>query len=143
MVGYILSDIDNSQKCKSLFRDINKQTSVFYQSLHKTNFQIELPIFNVCYAFNGFKEPLISTCINTTRILKECLDPVRKLFYIYDIEWNFIHQEASDFEDIYLNDDIDLIASSTDDYDLIKSCWKEPVGIMKDFNYDDIRRILG
>jgi hypothetical protein len=87
----------------------------------------------------SFEHTLISTNITTTKILSECLRCPKKLFYVYDLEWitspNKIYKE---FHSIYNNPEISLIARTEADYKILENCWKKPIGIINDYNYEEL-----
>jgi len=98
------------------------------------------------YEIWGFKGDAISTDINSTISLLNCHTIKNKYFYIWDLEWMGINnQELYDIDslcDIYMNPELKLIARSKEHYDIITSCWKEPVGIVEGFNYEELTQVI-
>ena len=90
----------------------------------------------------SFQHPVIATNLETAKYLIHSPGPTKKLFYLMDLEWIYLKQkDYRILSDIY-NSSIQLIARSQEHYDLIKSCWKKPIAIIKDFNYNDIIKII-
>jgi hypothetical protein len=92
----------------------------------------------------GFDDILISTSIETTKVLTNCIRPRRKLFYVYDLEWYYQPPGISykDLQKVYLNPEIDLIARSESHFELISKCWKKPIGVLHDYDYKEFIKII-
>lgn len=91
----------------------------------------------------GFDGTVIATDIPTVDRLISCPCPKKKLFYVWNLEWIFqSNPRISNLEKYYLNDDIKLIARSQSHFDVISSVWKTPIGILEDFNYEQLRQFI-
>lgn len=145
--GILINNLDLSQKCKLLIENINQLVSTNYMyspTIFFINRDSKLPIIPRClqiqqYNAWGYDDVLISTDIPSTFSLAECIRAKRKLFYITELEWvklsPIIYKEMCE---VYKNKDIDLIVNNQEQYDVISKCWKQPVGIVKDFNYEEL-----
>ena len=89
------------------------------------------------WAFSG---PVMATNLNTASKLIKCPRPPKKFFYVYDLEWLNDFYDVDHLASIYCHPSINLIARSQDHYNILKQCWKEPVTIIEDFNYEEVTR---
>lgn len=149
-VGILIKSLDTSQKCMSLCLSINSilddtyniSPIVFYQELGKS---VVLP--RCCQLQQGhawgFDGILISTDIQTTSVLSQCLRAKKKLFYVYDLEW-FYHKNIhyNTLSQVYQNPEIDLIARTSQHFDILKKCWKTPIGVLNDYDYTEFTEII-
>ncbi len=94
----------------------------------------------------GFKGTAIATSLNTAELLLNCISPQKKYLYLWDLEWmkNDIKQckNVDYLYKIYNDPNLHLIAKSKEHYDIIKSCWKEPVGIVEGFDYERLIELV-
>ncbi len=117
--------------------------TVFFDEFHQS---IITPLFPMMQQveFWNYNYPVISTNLETTKHLINAQRPPKKLFYVVDLEWLYFPKIVYDeLEQIYNNENIELIARSESHYKLISTCWKEPIGIIEDFYYKDILKLLG
>lgn len=89
------------------------------------------------WAFDG---PVAATNLDTAAKLLKCPRPNKKYFYVYDLEWLTNHYDVDYLANIYCNKNINLIARSQDHFNILKQCWKEPVSIIEDFNYEELTK---
>lgn len=144
--GVLINNLGNDDKSSKLTENINLllnnryiySPTIFF--LHRTEpkalcrcLQIQQ---NHAWGYDG---TLIATDISSAMILKECVRAKRKIFYIYDLEWMkldvLIYRELCK---IYKNPEIDLIVQNQEQYEIVSKCWKTPVGIVKEFDYDEL-----
>jgi len=91
----------------------------------------------------GFDGTVIATDIPSVDKLLGCPCPKRKLFYVWNLEWVFQGNPLiKNLERFYLNNEIQLIARSKSHFDVISSVWKSPIGILEDFNYEQLRQFI-
>ena len=148
--GFLINSFNSSQNNITLCSNINeiltrdsKYSPIIFFAMPGAS-----PVFTRCCQLHqrhawGFASPLISTDIATTIILKGCLQTRRKLFYVYDLEW--IYQPNIYYKilkDIYQNPEIDLIARSESHFDILKNCWKEPIGIVHDYDAKELTTLI-
>lgn len=148
--GVIVNTLNNAQVSHTLVQGINDLVEQTYEYCPIVFFQhLNLPPFflKCCQLQHqnawGFKGPLISTSIETTQILVQCLLTPRKLFYVYDLEWLYLENlQYRQLLSIYDNPDIDLIARSERHFDILAKIWKKPLGVIHDFNSEEIKQLI-
>lgn len=88
-----------------------------------------------CFSFDGHT---VATSIQTASRLLDYPGPRRagKLYYFCnDLCWIRLQpKQYEQLSQIYLNKDIELIARSQHHFDIIKSVWKEPIGVVENAN---------
>jgi hypothetical protein len=91
----------------------------------------------------GFDAPIIATNISSAQRLLEYPRPTKKFLYVTDLEWGY-HQNLpyEYFDQTYRHKELFLIARSKSHYDIIAKHWKQPVGIVQDWNYQQLSDIL-
>jgi hypothetical protein len=57
---------------------------------------------------------------------------------VWDLEWNFGQYNAEEISKIYCHPELLLIARSEEHSKIIEQCWKKPVAIIEDFNYEQL-----
>ena len=148
--GIITTALNLSQNNCSLTNNLNMLLNeyytycpiVFYQNLAKSPIIPKFCQLQQQLAW-GYKHTLISTDMETTNILINCINAKRKYFYVYDLEW--IIQPNLNFQTlsyIYQNPTINLIARSQSHFDILKKIWKEPIAIIEDWNYKQLIRLI-
>ena len=90
----------------------------------------------------GFDAPVIATSLETADRLLKCPRPTKKFFYVWDLEWCFYTHDIDYTSQVYCNPDIQLIARSQSHFETIKTCWREPVAVIEDFNYEEITSLI-
>jgi hypothetical protein len=115
---------------------------IFYQNIGKC----VLPLL-CCHMYMqqawGFKGTLISTDITTTIILDKCLTTRKKIFYVFDLEWiTQSNKPYSLFKSIYDNPEISLLARSSSHFDILKKTWKTPIGILNEYNHEELIKFI-
>ena len=88
-----------------------------------------------------FEGTLVSTCYRSTEYLLNNRSAKRKIFYATDLEWTKHNNLPYDKPlRIYNSEDIEVIASSQDIYDNIKTFFKKPKGVMEDWDLEQISK---
>ena len=89
------------------------------------------------YSFNG---TMVATDIRGAEFMRTLVAPKKKYFYITSMEWmNASTLNYDDLRNIYLDENIDLIVSNKSDYKKISQLFKEPVQIIEDWNFEELR----
>lgn len=134
-----------TQKFKRLAEELNKlsnniNVTLFCAERGPIPVKMHFPIMELvtCYNFDG---TMLSTDLYTTQIMRNCLRPQRKLFYVYDLEYLYSPFTFSFLNSVY-NSDVELIARNQTRYNILKNTWKEPAGILEEFNYEQLQRFL-
>jgi len=154
--GFLINSLNNSKECQLLCNNINLAISEAYlysPIIFFQNYGYSVGMPRCCQLQQhhawGFPHPLVSTSIETTQTLTECLRPCRKFFYVYNLEWtkpeNLQHSQYSQYSylsKIYQNPEIELIAKNEEDFRLLTNIWKKPAGIVRDYNYKEFLDVL-
>jgi hypothetical protein len=147
--GIIIESLGMSQKAYEIIKQMNQiefldeywDIIVFYLEYDRFIITPNFSTMNVSEAF-GMDSPLISTSIETTKISSNCLRATKRFFYVFDLEWTMGDYNIDDLFRVYKNPDIELIARSQDHAKIIKQCWKEPIAVIENFNYEQITKII-
>ena len=99
--------------------------------------------FQPLRAYN-FTDTLIATDTASAEFISHLTLPKKKFFYIRFLEWfeagdnSDLSLNYIDLENIYLNKDIDLIVSNSEEYKIISNLFKTPKYIVKDWNFREL-----
>lgn len=148
--GIIINSLNYYQQPLYLFKSLNElaikrpdiDAYVFRENpgIFPTSTSFAIMSVKEAWSFDG---PIISTDLQSTTKLINCPCPTKKYFYVWDLEWIYNKDsQFKDFYDIYQHNDINLIARSKSHYDVIKNAWKEPVGIMENFEHERLIEFL-
>lgn len=142
----LIDKLDISHKISLMIHNLNTlvvdnyiyNPTIFYNSLGKSLIYPQFTRLGMQHAW-GYEGPMISTDIGTTQILNKCIRTTKKMFYVFDLEWLHIPNiQFSLLTNIYQNNNIELIARSQSHYDVLTRVWKKPIGILEDFNYEQL-----
>jgi len=101
---------------------------------------LDLPYLQMLRVYD-FKGDVICSNIETAQVLIDLPLPNKKYFYVRSFEWeSFQSVNYNDLKKIYLNDDIELIASSKHVYNGLKKLFKEPKAICKNWNFSSLEK---
>ena len=147
--GLFVHEIASSQKGVQMLHNLDKLITecdifplVFYENYP------EMPVFPRFAMLQSreawlYDAPLIATSIEGTQKILDCPRCSHKIFYIWNIDWLFRQQQSLEsLAEIYNNDNLHLVARSSAHAKIIANCWKDPIGIIKDFDYHDIAKII-
>ncbi len=148
-IGFLVNDTSSSQMSFCLIKNINEYLDdtnddfvLFFEdsSASILNPNFATMSFNEIWSFDGV---LISTSISTTLSLIKSFSPVKKFFYVWDLEW--MRRGHKDFEQsvqAFINPSVELIARSKDHAKAIENyCNRKVKHIVNDFNIEKIVRI--
>ena len=148
--GILIKSLEDTPQCHSMCENINKlvltqymiSPILFFQTNGKTSILPQCCQLQQHHAW-GFDGVLISTDIETTYVLAQCLKPRKKLFYVYNIEWpNLSSLKYAELQKIYQNPEIDLIAKNEEDFKILERCWSKPKGIVNNFDYKELITLI-
>lgn len=147
--GIIIPNLNITPENKSLATNIlsllsntYKYCPIIFPQTIVPGIRIPCAQFQIQHVY-AYEHTLFSTDIKSTKILTQCLRAKRKLFYVQELEW--ILQENKVFRElynIYNNPSIDLIAKNNEDYKILKNCWKEPIGVINAWNYEEVIKYI-
>lgn len=137
MLGILLSDPSQEQVKKiSALNDTGIDYCVFSSRALPENTK-QVPQLQPLRAYS-FEGTLIATDIRTAEFAITLAAPQKKFFYITSMEWTKAPTLTYDsLKKIYLNDDMDLLVSNVEDYNLISNLFKEPNKIIEDWNFKE------
>lgn len=149
-LGIITDDLNIAQKGYYLIQELNqvikKRSNLpvccFRGTITPLPLQPYFPLYpqKLCWTFHG---ALIATEIETAYKLLTCWRATQKLFYIWNLEWQYFQYVTwKELHHIYDNDDLDLIARSQAHADILTKIWKKPKYIMDNFNHKVLLEIV-
>tara|TARA_R110000824_G_scaffold9366_1_gene41885 strand:- start:1238 stop:1693 length:456 start_codon:yes stop_codon:yes gene_type:complete len=146
--GIVVGDLGPSQLSYYVIRNCNDELTrnnkddfvVFVENLSRFAMQPNFGLMSIdeIWSFNGL---LIATSISTALQVKKATNNSKKYFYVWDLEWTRPH--GHDFlYNIEAFKDIDLIARSEEHAKAIKNyCNRDVVGIVEDFNLQELYKV--
>jgi len=148
--GIMVDALSMSQQSFNIIKELNKLSKIdryidvilFY---HRYDRYPVTPYFAMLQEQEvwGFDGPIIATNILSVERLIKCPSPKDKYFYIWDLEWIYNpYFKYKYLRSIYQNESIKLIARSESHLNIIEKCWKKPVGILEDFNHEQLIKIF-
>lgn len=145
-IGFLVDSVETSQHGYFLCNELNKLAKtdispyVFYHNYSRIPM---LPLFMLSQSVHswGFGGVLISTDVETTKVLIKVPSKYPKYFYVWDLEWLYQQRQYEELLGVYCRDEIELIARSKTHYDIITKVWKEPKYILEDYDEITIKRI--
>lgn len=147
--GILVETLGMSQKAYEIIREINKVDSldtywdiiVFYLEYDRFIIAPNFALMNMVEAY-GMDGPIISTSIETTKISLNCVRATKRLFYVFEMEWANSPHNVDELIDVYMNPEIELIARSEDHAKVIERCWKKPIAVIENFNYEKLTNLI-
>ena len=139
-LGIYVDSIEHSQLFLKLHYEAAKikndlSLTIFYNNHGKL---IETPIYEIMPASNLWKTrfPVIATDIMAAKFLASALVVRDKYFYIWAQDW--LMRPIENYQDniaVYCNPKLKLLTRNELMYNVVKNTWKEPVGILNDFDH--------
>lgn len=137
---------------------IDDQMSESVEWLNKLSAEYDLVCFtaNVPKKINVLKFPVLFdanlfTFYGHVLITKQALTkvlfkvPTVKSILYYDVSLEWTRKRPLDLQEqhnIYYNDRVSLIANSESDFYFLHKCWRKPIGIIRDFSYEDTIQLI-
>lgn len=140
-IGVLLPHLGSSQKSYTSISYINHILTnsalydfvLFYENLVNPCIKPLCAVMNISeiWSFDGI---LISTTLDNTSFAIKSIKPRRKLFYIWDLEWERKHDFNYNIN-IYRSQEIELIARSISHQNAIENyCNRKVNAVIPDFN---------
>lgn len=146
--GIMVNSLDLSQKCFYLVKHLNNIVDVdcqfspivFYQEYAKG---IDVNRFGMLLSKEvwGYDGVVLATNLETAQILINCPCPVKKLFYVWDMDWLYNTYSYQHLKDIYQSD-LTLIARNKYHATVIEKCWAKPRYLMDNFDPTILTQIV-
>lgn len=149
MIGLIVKEISLSDAHYSMTINLNRaqesridvSPTIFRMTPGYIPYVCRFGVLELKQAW-GFTGPLMVCSEDCVKSLLNMPSTNDKYFYVWDLEWLYKNHSYEYNNNIYNNDKIKLIARSQSHFDVLKKCWKEPVGIVKDFNYEQLVKVI-
>ena len=139
-IGFIVDDLSSSQLSYEVISSINSFDTSFDQDFvvffENSSPMVIEPFFGVMNLQElwGFDGIAIATSVSSCLSLSNTQSPIKKFFYVWDLEWSRNRSSYDQGIQAFLKEDINLIARSEDHAKAIKNyCNRDVVGIF-DFN---------
>ena len=147
MIGVVVDNVINNPQNYVLFRELNKLAQDEDCYLF-TNTVQALPMnhnFAILQQVEALKHSgiLIGTSMLNAQIVANCLTASKKYFYVWSPEWMNLQKFGSQqLRKMFYNDDVDLLARSTCHWNLLAKMFKEPNGIVYNWNAEQLRSVI-
>lgn len=148
-LGVILLTADNSNTQDIIFDCITniinnnpyKQVCVFNSANNRIlNSQVPILHLNQAKFFHG---NLIIFDTLSLLFAKNFPNIKNILFYATDIFWNGgSYARYLEIASLFETKNLEFIVSNQSLFDIYNMCWKKPIGISKDFNYETIKNFI-
>ena len=119
----------------------NIDVILFYENKHKDCISTNFSTMQIseCWGYNG---PVIATSFSTAKKLINLPSTSKKIFYVWNLEWMGVNK-YEDYEGVYTNKNIELVARSDDHKKIIENTFNRKVSrVISDFNIQDILEVL-
>lgn len=112
--------------------------NIFTNNQNHSSISYNVPIFTCNNAFD-FDGILIANEIESAHLIQACKSAPYKFLYVWDFEWIFKPQtNFQNFENVYNDKHIGLIARSETHARILKSVWKQPKHIANSFEVQEL-----
>jgi len=141
--GIIVNNLDDNliTQLNEIVKDFHYCPIVFTSNPAYGNIKPIFTILQLSHAWS-FTGPLISTNIETTRFLNNCVVTKNKLFYVQELEWAKLNNISYSFlQQIYNNDNIELISNDATNIFLI-NIWKRSIININNWDYTKLTLLM-
>lgn len=140
-IGIMVDCLNFSQLQASLRNLAAKKVVVYGQNQEFIFDDLGLPILNEVDAF-VHDGPMICTTINAIQQALVYPKVGKILYYPWNLEWIYHYAFAKPRLELIMNSRVDIITRSAHHFKIVKNIWKEPIGIVEEFDYDSILRFI-
>lgn len=148
-IGFVIIKLENNPfhdnviKCIESFISNNRdnQYIIFNSSCEKINTG-SAPILHLSQSKFFYGDLFVFDFVSL--ILTQQFPNIRhRYFYAQDLFWESSPQiPYNNIKNIVTHNNIDIIAKNQYIYDIYNICWKLPVGISENFDYESIKKII-
>lgn len=148
-IGFILIKLTNDpiydtilQAAKEI-EDNNPygQTLIFNSYSDKVN-TYNLPILHLSQS-QFFYGTLFMFDLSSVILTKKFPNVKNRILYTNNAPWiNSPGTRYSEWSSLYEQENLDILTNNMDLYEAYNICWKKPIGILEEFNYDKIKKFL-
>jgi len=141
MIGILSNNFDENFVKNAPSLDAGGRCVLFTSSIVPPNVVPSFCVLQTLRAYN-FDGTLISTDIPTTEIAIKIKPPKRKIFYVSSMEWMSLPPvDYTLINRVYQNENVDLLAKDERIFKTLSTLFKEPVGIMNEWNLSEVESI--
>jgi len=147
--GFLINALGTSQEGFFLTHELNSllkaypnmDLSVFYEEFDRIP---TMPFFAMYPSINMWSHQGIIITTSTASAYRSLhIPPVKKRFlYVVDLEWMYKSMPYTYYNNIYNNEQVELIARSMEHAEILTTCWKEPAYVIEDFKAEAIRDLI-
>jgi hypothetical protein len=147
--GILLKKLGVTQQSYHLTRSVNAlvdqdnrySVTVFHEDW---DLLLAVPHFTLMQAIElyGYPFKTMATDLKSAEFLLRCPAPIKKYFYVWDVEWMRGHYDFEQLSYVYQNPKLELIARTDSHAKIIENCWKTPKFIMNDFDTNVLKEII-
>jgi hypothetical protein len=147
-IGFMLINIENDQHHDSMLQNIRKlidanpyKNIVIFNSICNKITTYNIPILHLSHA-KFFEGDLWLFDLTSVIISKNFTNLNKKILYCNDMPW--LKNRTNIYNEwlkIY-DSDLDFVTTNQYLYDIYSICWKKPLDIMENFDYEKIQHIV-
>lgn len=148
-IGFVLIRLTNDDIYNQILQTIKKfennnlygQTLIF-NSINERIDTYNLPILHLSQS-QFFDGVLFIFDLPGIIMSREFPNLTKRILYASNMPWhNHPQTRFEEWESLYAQDSLDIITSNQTLYDIYKICWKEPLGISENFNYEELSQLI-
>lgn len=144
-IGFVLIKLQNNPMQDKILQTIKKieekniygQTVIFNSFTDKAD-TLNLPILHLSQA-QFFYGDLFLFDLASVIVTQKFPNINKRILYTNNLPWTSTNNNLyAEWESIYLQHNLDLLVDSESIYDIYDICWKKPIGIAEEFNYEKV-----
>jgi hypothetical protein len=145
-IGFVLLKMDNNSSVIDTALSIcaNRpydQISLFSSSVNNWS-DGRLPIFHI-NEVKYFFGSLFIFDLASLILTRDCPNLINRYFYATNIPWTDRPETSySDWKDIFYQPNLEIIAPNKTISDVYEICWKKPLAIIPELNYESLSEII-
>lgn len=147
-LGILVKSLGTSQEGLCLINELNKlsyynpnsEIIVFYDDYDKIPLRPKFPIMLTRHAWN-YDGSMLATNYNSVKQMLNFSGPIKKYFYIWNLDWIYFKRNWKEYEEVYQNNSVELITRSKYHAEIVEKLWKPPLHIMENFDYAILEKL--
>lgn len=148
-IGFVLLKMNNDKVYDDILQTIkefennypNNQIVIFNSYSEKIN-TYNLPILHLSQS-QFVKGTLIIFDLPSIIVTNKFPNISKRILFANNIPWqNNTQTTYSEWLSLYNQDNLDIITSSKELYDIYDICWKKPLGICEGFKYENVKKFI-
>lgn len=147
MIGIIVDEIVGSPQNHFMFKTLNQLSETQDVYLFTSGVK-HLPMenkFAIMQQVEALHHPgvLIGTSMLSSQVVANCLTATKKYYYPWHFEWMHLQQfGAQQIDKIFYHDEMELIARSTSHAKLYSQLFKQPAGIVYNWDRESLEKVI-